>query len=255
MNTLKKKLRKFIKQLGRSKFIVNLAGLLAYVYVLIVGKTSSFDIKSLDNVEKELKSQNGGLLIIWHARALMLPYFCNNRVTVKALVSPHNDGRIIAKLLNKFGIQTIDGSSNQNANRAAVEIYKELSKGTVVAIIPDGPRGPRMTLNKSVIYFAQKTGKPIIGLTYSAKKAKIMHQTWDAMMLPKPFSKGVVLATSPIYIPQNINEQEAEKARKSVENALNEITYKTDKLCNIEKITPGVAKLKKNAKPTTHNHP
>ena len=251
---MKKLFKRIFRQISQSKPFIYIIGTLAYIYVWAVGKTSSFDTTSLIDVEKELKKQNGGLIIIWHGRAVMLPYFCQNKVPVKALVSPHNDGRLIARLLNGFGIQTIDGSSNQNASRAAVEIYKELSKGTVVAIIPDGPRGPRMKLNKSVIYFAKKTGKPIIGLTYSTQKAKIIHKSWDAMMIPKLFSKGVVLATEPVYIPQNLTTEEDEIARKSVEDKLNEITFNADDICGIERVTVGYVKKKKyNKTPTPNN--
>ena len=246
MVPIKKKIKHLLKAILRSKLVFSLIGYIAFIYVWIIGKTSSYDLSPIKKAQKELQNQDGGIVIIWHGRSLILPYFIPKGVNLKALVSPHNDGRIIAKLLNCFGIGTIDGSSNEHASRAALEIYKELSSGTIVAMIPDGPRGPRMRLNKSVIYFAKKTGKPIIGLTYSAKSSKVFHKSWDAMMVPKPFSNIVLKTTNPIYIPKNLSDEELEATRKSVEDELNTITLQADKLCDIEEIEIGFVRKKKH---------
>ncbi len=249
MKALKKKIKHLLKAILRSKLIYNLIGYIAFVYVWFVGKTSTCDISPILKSHKDAQETDGAIIVIWHGRALMLPYFMPKGVHVKALVSPHNDGRIIARLLNCFGLSTIDGSSNEHASRAALEIYKELSSGSIVAIIPDGPRGPRMRLNKSVIYFAKKTGKPIIGLTYSSKGAKVLHKSWDAMMLPKPFTNIILKTTDPIFIPKNLKDEELEQTRKSVEDELNTITLQADKLCDIEEIEIGYVRKKKHATP------
>ena len=157
---------------------------------------------------------------------------------MKALVSPHADGRIIARLLRGYHILSIDGSSDRKATAAALEIVKELNQGTVVSLISDGPRGPRMRLNKSVIYFAQKTGKPIMGFTYSSENAKVFHKSWDAMLLPKLWKKGVVYGTQPMFVPQNASEEEMEVLRLKFEEELNALTFAADEKCHIEKVSP-----------------
>ena len=68
-------------------------------------------------------------------------------------------------ILKKFGIGNISGSSNQKSNEAALELMRNLQQGNSIAIIPDGPRGPSMKLSMSPIFYAQKSGKPIIGIT------------------------------------------------------------------------------------------
>ncbi len=246
MIPLKKKIKHLLKAIFRSKPIVNFIGYFAFLYVWIIGKTSSYDITPILKAQKEVEKSNGGIIIIWHGRSLVLPYFIPQGVHLKALVSPHNDGRIIARLLNCFGIKSIDGSSNEHASRAALEIYKELSSGTLIAIIPDGPRGPRMRLNKSVIYFAKKTGKPIIGLTYSSTNAAVFRKSWDAMMVPKPFSNIMIKTTKPIFVPNNLTDEELEKTRKLVEDELNNITQEADKSCNIEEVEIGFVRKKKH---------
>lgn len=235
---LKKKIKKFFKELGRKPFVLNVIGFFAGTYVWLVGKTGRFEIHGQVEFEQLIKENDGGIFVTWHGRALMLPFFWRNIRLMKALVSPHADGRIIARLLRMFHIYSIDGSSDRHALGAALEIVKELSQGTVVSLISDGPRGPRMRLNKSVIYFAQKTGKPIMGFTYSSEGAKVAEKSWDAMLLPKLFARGVVYGTKPMFVPQDATEEEMEKLRLQFENELNALTLRADRKCGIAEILP-----------------
>lgn len=245
MITFKKKLKQLSKNIFKSSFFLNLMGYIAFIYTYIVGKTGSYDNSEVKKYSDLLIQNNGGIFVSWHGRALMLPYIWPHPLPTKALASPHQDGRIIARLLNCYNIKTIDGSSDRNPARAALHITKTLNNGTVVGLISDGPRGPRMKLNKSVIYFAKKTGKPIIGITYSSKNAKVLQKTWDAMLLPKPFAKGYVATTKPIFVNKDATEEEMETLRLQLEDELNALTFKLDAICQVEPITIGYIKQKK----------
>ncbi|MBQ8750211.1 MAG: lysophospholipid acyltransferase family protein [Alphaproteobacteria bacterium] len=236
---LKNKLKDTIKSIGKKPAISNLIGFIAYIYTLLIGKTSSFKVTGFKEFDELIKKHNGAIFVTWHGRALFLPYFWSNSSPMKALVSPHQDGRIIAKLLRSYNILSIDGSTDRNPKKAALEIVRELNKGTSVALISDGPRGPRMRLNKSVIYFAKKTGKPIMGFTYSAARSKVMKKSWDAMLIPPLFTSGYVFSTAPLFVPASATEDEMEILRQQLEDELNLITKKADELCGLDEITIG----------------
>ena len=102
-----------------------------------------------------------------------------------------------------------------------------------------------MKLSKSPVYFAQKSGKPIYGITCSVKGSKIVHKAWDKMMIPLPFSEGICELIGPYYVPQNASEQEMEEIRQRIETELNQTCFAADKLMGIEKITPGSTAKKK----------
>ncbi len=242
---IKRKIKRLGKAITRHPVVLETIGFLAFSYAWLVGKTGKFEVSGIDEFETLIREHDGGIFVTWHGRALMLPYFWRNPRPMKALVSPHQDGRIIAGLLRRFRINSIDGSTDRNALGAALDIVKELNSGTVVSLIPDGPRGPRMRLNKSVIYFAQKTGKPIMGFTYSSANAKIMHKSWDAMLLPRPFSAGKVAGTRPLFVPQNATEEEMEQLRRHFENELNALTHKLDEACGLPEILPGAEQKRK----------
>ena len=149
-------------------------------------------------------------------------------------------------LLRRFGIGIIPGSSNEHAKTAAVALMHELKGGTTIAIIPDGPRGPSMTLSPSPVFYGQKTGKaPIIGVTYSIANSHIVEKSWDRMLFPTPFNRGICAATEPFFIPQNATEAELEQYRQKIENRLNELTWQLDKELNMPHIPKGTAPKKK----------
>ena len=243
---IKKAIKHLRQKITKQPFVFDMLGKIAAGYVWLVGKTGHFVVNGQKEFEQLIEQNDGGIFVTWHGRALMLPFFWRNKRLMKALVSPHNDGRIIAKLLREFHIYSIDGSSDRNARSAALDIVRELEHGTVVSLISDGPRGPRMRLNKSVIYFAQKTGKPIMGFTYSSQNAAVMKKSWDAMLIPKLFAKGEVGATKPLFVPKDISEEQAEQLREAFERELNDLTLALDKKFGLPEILPGeVKKIKR----------
>lgn len=207
---------------------------LIYWYVCLVFKTTKWEVRGIDNFYKH----KGFIGLIWHSRTIMMPNFWNKENPASALVSPHRDGRLIAGLLHKFDIKTIDGSSNENAHNAAVSIIHALKNHHTVAIVPDGPLGPRMRLKKSAVYFAQKSGAPIICSTYSIKNASILTKTWDNTMFPKPFSKGIIIVSEPVYIPKDADEKALEKYRLQIENILTNIQNEADDFTGQPHILP-----------------
>ena len=227
-----------LKKIGQTKAAMYIVSGIVYLYAKLVGLTTSWQTKGVDKFYHLIKENNGVILVIWHGRALMLPYFYDRSSELQALVSPHRDGRIIAGLLQRFGIGTIGGSSNENASGGALGLMHTIKREASIAIIPDGPRGPRMHMNKSPIYFAQKTGKPIVCGAYSIKNSKIIEKSWDKMMIPFPFSEGVCLISDPLFIPADASEEELEKYRIQLEDILNQTTFECDNLTGRRPILP-----------------
>lgn len=71
---------------------------------------------------------------------MMLPYFWNRSHPLNALVSLHHDGRMIAGLLEKFGMGTIGGSSTENGKNAALELMRSLQKAKPSPSFPTAPK-------------------------------------------------------------------------------------------------------------------
>jgi len=235
-----KKIKKLIKKITKSPAFTTFFGKVIYYYGLLVWKTTRWQISGVDCFYDAWEKEKSLILTIWHGRVWMIPYLWNGKKPLNALVSPHNDGRIAATFLRKVGFGIIDGSSNDGANAAAVSLIRSLEKNEAICIIPDGPRGPRMKMNLSPLYFAKKSGKPLFGATYSITHS-IVAKSWDAMLIPLPFCRGIVRVTKPYYIPSDATDEDLAKYRQEIENELNALTLSSDEILNIEHIEPGVA--------------
>src|SRR5438093_1235620 len=76
------------------------------------------------------------------------------RATV--LISQHADGDLIARTAEHLGIDTVRGSTTRGGMQAIRELL-QISRRTHLVITPDGPKGPRRTVQPGVIFLAAQT--------------------------------------------------------------------------------------------------
>lgn len=240
-----KGIKKITRKLLKSHFASKIMGYLVYFYTLLVGYTTRWKKYKIKEFYELWDKEESIIIIIWHGRATMIPFFWNKKHPLNALVSVHNDGMLMAHLLQNYGLKIIGGSTTFQAQKAAIELLSTIKeKNETIAIIPDGPIGPSMKMNLSPLYFAQKSGKPIVGITYSTKRAHIFKKSWDDMMFPYPFNKGILNFTKPFYIPKDATEKELEKYRQEIETALRTISINADVELGRAPVLPG-SKIKK----------
>lgn len=237
-------MKDWLKNLLKSEKGEAIIGNLAYLYLKFVGLTTRWQVSGVKEAYEMLDKHGSMIVIGWHGRTLEMPYFWNKSRPLNALVSPHRDGRLIVNILKKFGIGNISGSTNKNSTEAALELMRNLQQNNSIAIIPDGPRGPGMKLTMSPLFYAQKSGKPIIGITYSIAGAKIIEKSWDRMLVPLPFRRGMYSITEPFFIPAEATAEELEKYRLQIETTLNELTWKLDREMGIPYIPQGTVAKK-----------
>ena len=242
-----KGIKKITRRLLKSETGSELMSRLLYWYTKVVHYTTRWNKKELAGFYDIWDKEGSIILICWHGRATMIPGFWNRKHPLNALVSLHNDGKLMARLLEHYGLGVIGGSTTSNAKAAAVALMKSLKQNHSICIIPDGPVDPGMHMNMSPLYFAQKSGKPLIGITYSCKHARIFTKIWDDMMLPFPFNRGIVRTTRPFYIPKNATPDEMEELRQKVEKEMVAISMEADTALGRTPVAPGTKiKVKKN---------
>ena len=166
------------------------------------------------------------VLAFWHGRMVyFIHLYHRQRFTV--LVSQSQDGEIISQILARFGVHTTRGSTSRGGTRALLEVVKRLRQGFHIGITPDGPRGPRYQVQPGIVMIAKKTGAPILPATYSAKWRTVFG-SWDAFLLPLPFSRVVVVYGEPVYVPPDASGALLQTKRSEVEARLQQITALAD---------------------------
>jgi lysophospholipid acyltransferase (LPLAT)-like uncharacterized protein len=176
---------------------------------------------------ERLGAEGGNFIYaFWHGRQFLLSHTHRNRgIVIPA--SESRDGEIQAGILKRLGFEVVRGSSKRKGERALLGLVNGLRKGKNLAIAVDGPRGPVYEAKQGVAYLAGKLNKPIIPVTTSAKRYWVLDKIWDRLLLPRPFTTGVVVYGEPIIV-SGITEQELESKRRELESALNLLMEQAD---------------------------
>ncbi|MES2571777.1 MAG: lysophospholipid acyltransferase family protein [Verrucomicrobiota bacterium] len=142
------------------------------------------------------------LWTFWHNRLFVMAYmyqrFFPGRLG-SALASASRDGEIISAVMSRFGIRAVRGSSSRGGGRALVEMKRAIEAGSIMAITPDGPRGPRYHINPGVIKLAQITGGWVMPIHVVYSRFWQLG-SWDGFMIPKPFSRARWIYGEPFYV-------------------------------------------------------
>jgi lysophospholipid acyltransferase (LPLAT)-like uncharacterized protein len=111
------------------------------------------------------------IVAFWHGRQLMMPFaYKGKRVSI--LISQHRDGELIARTVGHFGFHAARGSTTRGGARALRQLVQLARSGDDIGVTPDGPRGPRHTVQPGIVELAKLTGLPIFPLAFSASKKK-----------------------------------------------------------------------------------
>jgi len=199
---------------------------LAYWVIKILGRTMRFEEINPEIPRSFWEKGISAIGAFWHGRLLMMP-LAYKGTNLSFLVSPHRDGQVVGKALERFGFRPILGSTSRKGFSAFKKMIKANQNGFDIALTPDGPRGPRYQVQIGVMELAKLTGRPIVPCTFSASKRKIF-KTWDRFLLPYPFSRGVFIWGEPIHVDPNGNRTHLEERRALLERRLNELTERAD---------------------------
>ncbi len=174
--------------------------------------------------ENHFKNLTGPyILTLWHGRIFYLFYYLRRHPDYFLLISPSEDGDLLARLARLMGYSVIRGSTYKKAVSAARSLIKVLRRNQRIIIIADGSRGPRCVAQSGSVQLAGITGTPIFPMTFGAKN-KVVLNSWDQFVIPLPFTRCTLNFSSPISLPPKSSEQIIEEKRLELENALNRIS-------------------------------
>lgn len=167
------------------------------------------------------------LWAFWHNRLLVVPYlferyFPKRRGT--ALTSASKDGEIVAALIECFGVGAIRGSSSRGGARALIEMKRQVDAGAMMAITPDGPRGPRYYLNPGLVKLAQLTGGVLMPVRIEYSRYWEL-KSWDAFRIPKPFAKVTVIFDETQPARETSGDEAFENERARLEQWLRDVAH------------------------------
>src|SRR6476660_8505101 len=156
--SLKKRLERWVK--------FSLLPPVGAALVWAIAATMRTKTRGHEEVDAVYRSGRHIILAFWHAQQLMIP--TGYRGTgANVLVSQHQDGEIIARIISRFGHWAVRGSSTRGGAFALRELIRRGRSGADLVVTPDGPKGPRQVAKLGVIQLANATGLPIVPLAFS----------------------------------------------------------------------------------------
>jgi lysophospholipid acyltransferase (LPLAT)-like uncharacterized protein len=206
-------------------FIMIRAKMLSFIFSAVVAlwsrslRISYVNRGILDHFTSKKKNV---IYAFWHDSIFLLPYTHRNS-GIMILVSESKDGEIATGILRRFGYEVVRGSSKRRGTRALIELFDSMRKGKSVAITADGPRGPRYEAKEGAVFLAGKLQAPIIPVATGVKRFWTLERSWDKLVLPAPFTEGVVLYGEPIMV-NGTSREEIETKRRELEAALIRLT-------------------------------
>lgn len=200
---------------------------LGSLYIRLVFATGRWTVVGGDIPRRLWDSGRPFILCFWHGRLLMMPYCWDRTHPIHMLISEHRDGRIIARTVGHFGIETVVGSKGRSGAAALRAMLGLLKAGDCVGITPDGPRGPRMRASDGIVTVARLSGAPIVPASFGVSRRRLL-SSWDRFLVALPLTRGVVVWGQPIEVPRDADVKALETARAEVERTLNAITADAD---------------------------
>ncbi|GBR45822.1 glycosyltransferase N-terminal domain-containing protein [Gluconobacter roseus] len=172
-------------------------------------------------------ADQGTVVAFWHRSLTLSPALwfwartLEPRLSLRVLISRNPDGMLIADVVRPWGIIGIHGSSGKkgkNKGGAAVlrTALKELETGSLVAITPDGPRGPAEEVQPGAVALSRLARCAVVPVGLASTGLPL--PSWDGLIFPLPFGRGALIMGEPLFQPD----------ATALQSALNDVSRRAE---------------------------
>lgn len=173
---------------------LNAYGLAGVMKTLL--STCKEEVRNVEAHDQSVIRFDHALVAVWHETlALALWHFRNK--DCHTLTSYSYDGELAARVVRRFDVHALRGSSSQGGTEALRQMQKAMGIVKLLALTVDGPKGPRRVAKPGVAVVAARAQVPILPVAFLAIPAWRM-RSWDRLIIPKPFSRIIAVYGDPI---------------------------------------------------------
>lgn len=181
----------------------------------------------------EVYAKNSPMIVaFWHGQHVMAPFLAPKNAKAVALFSKSADAELNAKIVEKFGFETVRGSGGREPSRMAekggaralLSLKRALDQAKSVVMIADISKSTAREAGLGVITLAKISGRPIIAAAYASSRRKVLEKTWDKTTINLPFGRAAAFSAEPLYVPQDADDVTMEALRQELTKRLNDAT-------------------------------
>jgi lysophospholipid acyltransferase (LPLAT)-like uncharacterized protein len=207
-------------------FLISWAG---FLLIRLIGPTLRFSVQLEPGALSDGHNADCAIWCFWHRCVIPASYRFRD-LNIAVMTSRSFDGEYIARIIEKLGFGAVRGSSSRGAIGALLGMRRQLEQGHPVAFTIDGPRGPRYVAKPGPVLLAKKTGIPI-GCFYIAPEKAWVLNSWDRMLIPKPFSRAHIYLSSPIQVPEDASNDVLKALHQHMQKTLERCREKAEAAC------------------------
>lgn len=226
----RRKAGKLRKRLESSALLTGAVAAMMSAWVRFCDSTTRWERHGWDDLRAAL-AEGPVVLLLWHeCSAFGMKHWPAQWGPLTSLTDSSPMGRVSGGVQARMGLQPIvmeSKKANRAASRAAL---RRLQQGTSIGLTGDGPTGPMRVMKDPGLDWARATGVPVFLYAFDTKR-KWRLKTWDRMIWPKPFTRGVSLfARWEGHLPRRASEAEITQARAAIGEALTALTLQAQDL-------------------------
>jgi lysophospholipid acyltransferase (LPLAT)-like uncharacterized protein len=187
---------------------IALSAFALWVIIRLLCATLRIRVEGGDRVKAAYREGQGALLVSWHG-STMVPVYWLRRLRPYGIISVSRDGQIEALAFRMLGWRTIRGSSARGATAALRRAIRCLKRGNLLALTPDGPRGPAREIKPGSLYMAKSAGCPIFPVGVASSRRRLVG-SWDSYMIPMPWARVQIVFGEPMYVGRDDDDRTVE---------------------------------------------
>ncbi len=204
----------------RQRIILRIIIAAGYWFIRLIGPTLRVCVSREEGAEKTL-DERPLITSFWHACIIPATYLFRN-CGIRVMSSNSYDGEYMGRIIHKYGFVAVKGSSSRNAVRALLGLRRALQEGWAVAFSIDGPRGPRHKVKPGPVALARSSGVPMSMFHIAVESAWVLN-TWDRLIIPKPFSRVLLRLGKLIPVPPDASDEDLERYQQELQDSLDRV--------------------------------
>jgi lysophospholipid acyltransferase (LPLAT)-like uncharacterized protein len=204
----------------RQRIVLRIIIAIGYWFIRLVCPTLRVCVSREEGAQEKI-DQRPLVASFWHACIIPATYMCRNQ-GVRVMSSNSYDGEYMGRIIRRFGFVAVKGSSSRNAVRAMLGLRRALQDGWTVAFSIDGPRGPRYKVKPGPVALARSSAIPMTTFHMAVDKAWVLN-TWDRLIIPKPFSRVLMRIGKLIPVPPETSDEDLPRYEQELQNSLDRI--------------------------------
>jgi hypothetical protein len=205
----------------RQRIVLSLIVAVGTAIIRLIGSTLRVVISYEEGAQTTL-DQRPLIVSFWHSCIIPATYICRG-MGVRVMSSYSYDGEYMGRIIHKLGYVAVKGSSSRNPIKALLGLRRALNDGWTVAFTLDGPRGPRHKVKPGPVGLGRSSGLPLSMFHVGVDRAWVLN-SWDRMMIPKPFSRVLVRFGKLIPVPQDASDEDLARYNDELQAALDRVS-------------------------------